>query len=113
MAFFLGAPNPTRDTLPDAHVTQAPSAHALELQLRGFATLQRRVTVPPCATSCIASAVTNLTPCETSDYNCQCQLGNELAIEEGAADCVIAACGTFTANGTLHTTRPLLTLKCR
>lgn len=62
--------------------------------------LQRRsvsLSLPDCATSCIASAVTNDTDCEIDDYACGCQYSNAAIITSAATACVYTACGYLTA----------------
>ncbi|KAL7900646.1 hypothetical protein HDV63DRAFT_369243 [Trichoderma sp. SZMC 28014] len=48
-------------------------------------------TLPACATSCVASAVTKSTDCKLGDYQCECNFAT--VINQGAAPCVQSACG--------------------
>lgn len=48
-------------------------------------------TLPSCATSCVASAVTKSTDCKLGDYQCECNFAT--VINQGAAPCVQSACG--------------------
>ncbi|UKZ72037.1 uncharacterized protein TrAtP1_012974 [Trichoderma atroviride] len=48
-------------------------------------------TIPSCATSCVASAVTKSTDCKLGDYQCECNFAT--VINQGAASCVQTACG--------------------
>ncbi|RFU78545.1 hypothetical protein TARUN_3675 [Trichoderma arundinaceum] len=51
--------------------------------------------IPACATSCIASAVTKSTNCKLGDYKCECN--SATIINRGAAPCVQSACGYIVA----------------
>ncbi|SPQ27125.1 f2245939-f2a3-44d7-be40-26852cd136cc [Thermothielavioides terrestris] len=97
MAPAPDAPAPAQIAPPGALVTQAPSARALELQLRAYANLQARSTtgfpVQSCAVACINSVVTKSTLCSLGDIACECQTENALIIEDGALACVFEACG--------------------
>lgn len=71
-----------------ATITAAPS-----LDILGDLKFARAAlpAIPPCATSCIASAVTKSTNCKLGDYQCECNYAT--VINQGAAPCVQSACG--------------------
>ncbi|AEO71889.1 uncharacterized protein THITE_2171733, partial [Thermothielavioides terrestris NRRL 8126] len=103
MAPAPDAPTPAQIAPPGALVTQAPSARALEQQLRAYANLQARSTiglpVQSCAVACINSVVTKSTLCSIGDVACECRTENALIIEDGALACVFQACGPAVAGG--------------
>lgn len=71
-----------------AAITAAPS-----LDILGDLKFARAAlpTLPPCATDCVASAVTKSTNCKLGDYKCECN--SATIINQGAAPCVQSACG--------------------
>lgn len=70
-----------------ATITAAPS-----LDILGDLKFARALpTLPSCATSCVASAVTKSTDCKLGDYQCECNFAT--VINQGAATCVQSACG--------------------
>lgn len=70
-----------------ATITAAPS-----LGILGDLKFARALpTLPSCATSCVASAVTKSTDCKLGDYQCECNFAT--VINQGAATCVQSACG--------------------
>lgn len=102
------APTAARAAPANARITEAPSAHALELRLRAAAGLEPRATslrIQTCATSCINSVVTKWTQCSLGDYACECQQKNSLIIQDNAMYCVEMACPFDVANGTFRVSR--------
>lgn len=71
-----------------AVITPAPS-----LDILGDLKFARAAlpSIPACATSCVASAVTKSTNCKLGDYKCECNFAT--VINQGAAACVQSACG--------------------
>lgn len=84
-------PTPVAD-LPNAAapatITAAPS-----LDILGDLKFARAAlpTLPPCAATCVASAITKLTDCTLGDYQCECNWAT--VINQGASTCVQSACG--------------------
>lgn len=85
-------PTPVAD-LSNAAAAAAAITAAPSLDILGDLKFARAVlpSIPACATSCVASAVTKSTNCKLGDYQCECNYAT--VINQGAAPCVQSACG--------------------
>ncbi|KAL7948554.1 hypothetical protein V8C42DRAFT_342578 [Trichoderma barbatum] len=80
---------------PVAHLPNAVAAAVItpgpSLDSVGDLRLARALSIPACATSCVASAVTKSTNCKLGDTVCECN--SMIFINSVAAPCVQSACG--------------------